>query len=388
MMNKRSVVQEVDDARNLMGVLDELYGNGGAPLGSVDKSARSLIRLVREKLDSVILQSGGNGYSSKKNDEFAREYLESLEAIRSQSTIRSEKSRLNDFIEFLGPKPLFEIDHEDIGRYVDSLARRNLRVGSIARSITRIRVFFKYLHRCYQFDFPDISDIRASDYRARVPDAHEREPLSWEEIRALIQAPDNVRDRLVIAKLHRTGLRVSELSNLKLDDVNPETGAVRVTKGKWGKSRWAWYDPDDIGWLVKLYLERERGSYLNAGDSDYFFVGKSGKKLHPHQIRQIVHKAAEKAEIQEVVGKDTCGIRFYKITPHVLRHTHVAHAEEAGIDKRVTQLMMGHKNLSTTLQYGKPRAEKIFDAYKKFRRVSAKRTPRFFSKLKEENEEG
>lgn len=394
--DKRRVAREVEDTRNLMGVLEELYGNGGAPLGSVDKSAESLIHLVREKLDSVILQLGGNGYSSKKNDELRREYLESLQARRAGSTLLSEGSRLKQFIEFIDnppreldsePKSLFEVDHEDVRRFADSLAGRNLRVGSITKSISRIRCFFKYLHQRYGFDALEISDIRGGDYRTKVPDAHEREPLSREEMRALIQAPDNVRDRLVIAKLYVTGVRVKELANIKLDDVDLETGAVHVIKGKGGKSRWVWYNPDDIGWLVKLWLERERGSYLNAGDSDYFFVGKSGKKLHPNQIRRIVHKAAVKVGIQKVVGRDARGKPIYRVTPHVLRHTHIAHAEEDGIDKKVTQLMMGHENLSTTLQYGKPRVEKLFAAYKKFRGVSAKRTPRFFSKLKEEDEE-
>lgn len=385
--DKRRVVREVEDARNLMGVLEELYGNGGAPLGSVDKSAESLIHLVRGKLDTVILQLGGNGCSDKKNDEFRREYLESLEARMAGSTLWSEGSRLKQFIGFIEPKSLFEVDHEDVRRFADSLAGRNLRVGSITKSISRIRCLFKYLRQRYGFDAPEISDIRGSDYRTKVPDAHEREPLSREETRALIQALGNARDRLVLVMLYYTGLRESELANLKLDDVDPETGAVRVTKGKGGKSRWVWYNPDDIGWLVKLWLERERGSYLNAGDSDYFFVGKSGKKLRPYQIGQIVHEAAEKAGIQKVVGEDARGKRICKVTPHVLRHTHVNHAEEDEIPKRVTQLMMGHKNLSTTLQYGKPRVEKIFEAYKKFRGVSAKRTPRFFSKSKEKDEE-
>ncbi len=155
-------------------------------------------------------------------------------------------------------------------------------------------------------------------YRGKGLKSYEREPLSREEIRELIQAPDNLRDRLIIALLYDTGLRTNELADLKLSDIDPEKGMIKVVRGKRGRDRLVPYSREKLGMLVDHWLRKERGSYLDAGDDDHFFVSRYGKGLKPDEIRKIVRKAAEQARIQKIHG----------VTPRILRHSFATHATE------------------------------------------------------------
>lgn len=156
-------------------------------------------------------------------------------------------------------------------------------------------------------------------YQGKGLKSYEREPLSREEIRELIQVPDNLRDRLIIALLYDTGLRTNELADLKLSDIDPEKEMIKVVGGKRGRDRLVPYSREKlgmVGMLVDFWLRKERGSYLDAGDDDHFFVSRHGKGLKPDEIRKIVRKAAEQAGIQKIHG----------VTPRILRHSFATHA--------------------------------------------------------------
>jgi len=282
---EKSVIGAIEDARKLVGVLKGLREK------SEDPSAKNLIRLIDEKLGTALSRLDKNGQLNKKSEELLQEYLESIRVRVTQSTLCVEERYIHKFIEFLDGKPLAEVDREDFRRFVDNLVEKNLREKTIHNFICYIQVFFKYLNRRYGLNTPDFEDIRASDYRGKIPSKFERQPLTREEVRVLIQAAGGVRNRLIIAMLYYTGLRVSELANLRLDDVDTKSGVVRVVRGKGGKNGLTKYKREDIGRLVGLWLERERASFLNAGESPYFIVSKSRGKLRSPQIRQIVHRA-------------------------------------------------------------------------------------------------
>lgn len=373
---EKFVIGAIEDARKLIGVLNGLLEK------SEDPSAKDLTHLIEEKLNNALSQLDKNGQLNKKNEELLQEYLESVRVRTAQSTFYIKKKCIREFIKFLNGKPLAEVDREDFRRFVDDLANKNFRENSIDNFICFNKVFFKYLNRRYGLDIPDFDDIRASGYRGKIPSNFEREPLTREEVRTLIQAAGDVRDRLIIAMLYYTGLRRSELANLRLDDVDTKSGVVRVVRGKGGKNGLTKYKREDIGRLVDLWLERERASFLNAGESPYFIVSKSRGKLCSPQIRQIVHRAAVKARIQEVKGKTADGKLLYKVTPHVLRHSFATHAKEDGMPLDHIQRMMRHENVSTTMIYAKEPYEHLFESYEeKFRGVSTKPS-RTFSGVK------
>lgn len=373
---EKSVIGAIEDARKLVGVLKGLREK------SEDPSAKNLTRLIDEKLGTALSQLDKNGQLNKKSEELLQEYLESIRVRVTQSTLCAEKRCIHEFIEFLDGKPLAEVDREDFRRFVDNLVEKNLREKTIHNFICYIQVFFKYLNRRYGLSTPDFEDIRASDYRGKIPSKFERQSLTREEVRVLIQAAGGVRNRLIIAMLYYTGLRVSELANLRLDDVDTKSGVVRVVMGKGGKNGLTKYKREDIGRLVDLWLERERASFLNAGESPYFIVSKSGRKIHKNEIEKIVHRAAVKAGIQEVKGKTADGRLLYKVTPHVLRHSFATHAKEDGIPLDHIQRMMRHENINTTMIYAKEPYEHLFESYdEKFQGVSTK-TSRTFSGVK------
>lgn len=211
------------------------------------------------------------------------------------------------------------------------------------------------------------------------PRRSHRKPLSTEEIEKLIQAAKSIRDRLVIAMPYYTGLRVSELSNLKLDDVDTEKGLIRVMGLK---IRWVRCSEEHLGTLVDSWL-RERKSCVNAEHVDYFFVSGTGRKLSLRAIHRIVHKAAVRAGIQEVRGKAADGKPIYKVAPHLLRRTFAAHALEDGTRPEDICHFMGGASPSVTMAYSNARRGCLCDSYEKhFKGASARRTRRPRSKVR------
>jgi site-specific recombinase XerD len=347
------------------------FGKDAKPHDSVSRSAKSLFNLIRGKLDAAMFQIGGNGGLDMTNEELEQEYLESLQARLAESAYPGERSRVERFIRSLKGKPLIEIGPKEVRKFTNTLSQKNYAVGTIQKYISRIRGIFEHLNEIYGFDIPNLRSIRGSDYRSKVPCPYTREPLSREEVRELIQAADSVRDRLIIEIFHETGIRVRELSEIKLENVNQKTGGIWIDKAKGGSIGWVKYNPNRIGDLMDLYLRRERGNCPNASDSIYLFVSDSGKKLRVDQIRRIVHQAAVKAGIQKVMRKTTDKRKIYRVTPHLLRHCHATHAAQDHVPLDHIQRMLRQKNVNNTLIYvHEPLADSFISYDQKFRGVS------------------
>lgn len=402
---RRLATQAIEDALRLVGTCEEVWANGGA-LSPEARSASTLIHLAKEKMGTALAQLGGNE-PTKSNEELLQEYLATFRAMKAEGTLEAEQHHIRKYIYFLehpnegdtardafgrngdgkiedlradlGSKSVAEVDFKDIRRFFNSLAERNLREGSIHISICAVRAFHKFLTKYYGYDDPGMDDIIARDYRGRVPNAFKRRPISREDIRKLIQAAKGIRDKTIIGVGYYTGLRVSELANLRLSHVNVEKGLVWVERGKGGEEGWAKYSKEDLGMIVDRWL-KERGSYLNARDDDHFFVSTCGKGLSPQRIREIVHEAAKRAGIQAKVGEMADGKPIYRVSPHVLRHCFATHASQDGMKFEHIQRQMRHKKPSTTMIYIEEPQEDLFESYVRFRGVSTKRRPRTSSK--------
>ncbi len=170
--------------------------------------------------------------------------------------------------------------------------------------------------------------------------------LKEDEVRKLLNAPerDKIRDRLILRILYRCGLRVSELTSLKIQDVNFQEGMITVRGGKGDKDRIVPIDDDTLD-LIQLY----------KGDADegILILSQRGEALSTRQVERIVKKYAKKAEIKK------------NVYPHMLRHSFAVHSLKSGMNLRSVQKMLGHSSLTTTQIYLDLTGEDLKEDYEK-----------------------
>ena len=258
----------------------------------------------------------------------------------SKKTLESYGSDIARFVEFLDKKGIKDISGADtstILMHIIALRDDGMKARSRARHLVTLRGFYKFLVR---EKFIGVDPARAID----LPKSGLYLPniLSFEEIKRLLAAveiskPAGLRDSAMMELLYAAGLRVSELVNLKLFDVNMEACFVKVF-GKGSKERVV-----PIGVYAKdrinEYINTARPFLLKKNISRFLFIGRSGKALTRQGFWKLLKRYSVKAEITK------------KITPHSLRHSFATHLLEGGADLRSVQLMLGHVDISTTQIY-------------------------------------
>lgn len=279
------------------------------------------------------------------------EFLRDCEARLSPNTVECYAIMLRAYEKFLNGKRVEDATSQDMRHLLNHLKKKGRGRSTIRLCLAACKSFYKYLEDCHGIDVPKLGRIGPRDYRPEPWEGLGREALSRGDIRALIEAPDSLRDTLLIAMLYYTGTRAGEIADLKIGDVDTEKRILEVV-GKGNRRRKVWYPPK-LDRLMDLWLKRERRSYVNSEGSDYFFVSKFGGKLAPETIFRIVHAAAEKAGIQKTVAVKADGQKVYKVKPHVLRHSFATHAAEDGVPDRHIQRILGHSKMSTTMGYMK-----------------------------------
>jgi len=226
---------------------------------------------------------------------------------------------------------------EAVARYLDSLYRSGLASRSIARHLTTLRNFFGFLIREGELESDPTAALAAPKQSTSLP-----KYLNLEQMVRLVGAPPatkptGVRDRAMLEVLYAAGLRVSELCELELSDLNLELGVVRVT-GKGGKQRIVPVGKSALA-AVGEYLGQGRPLLLRGRGSRYLFVTSRGGKLSRQGFWKLVGLHGKRAGI------------FHGLTPHVIRHTFATHLLEGGADLRSVQSMLGHSDISTTQIY-------------------------------------
>jgi integrase/recombinase XerD len=229
-------------------------------------------------------------------------------------------------------------DAEVLQSYVNHLYKRNLSARSIARHLSAIRSLFRFL----------VADEKVMT----DPTEHLSSPKQWstiptflnrEQIEKLIAAPDcakptGLRDRAMLELLYATGIRVTELTRLRLSNLDVRLGVVRVT-GKGNKQRMVPVHDTALK-TISDYLERGRPQLLKSKASPYLFVtARDGQPMTRQAFWASIKLNGRKAGI------------FHHLSPHVLRHTFATHLLEGGADLRSVQTMLGHADLSTTEIY-------------------------------------
>ena len=290
--------------------------------------------------------SGTSDYYSLFSD-----YLTNQKA----NSANTRESYLRDalyFLEYLsnaGIDPL-EADEQVIQGYVEHLHDLKRSPTTISRNLASVRCFYKFLIFRGLMDSNPAKGIKLEKTVKKLPQV-----LSGEEIELLLAQPDitepkGCRDKAMLELLYATGIRVSELIELDVDDLNLYAGVLHCASK--GKERVIPLYPAAIRALEE-YLRNVRPQLINEPDETALFVNMSGDRMSRQGFWKLIKYYQEKAGIQ----KD--------ITPHTLRHSFAAHLLENGADLRSIQEMMGHADISSTQIYSRMLNHKLKDVYQK-----------------------
>jgi integrase/recombinase XerC len=281
-------------------------------------------------------------------------YIQYLEAERNASpyTVRNYQTDLADFFKFLTKKELTmldEVDRHVLRDYLSELAGRKIAKASIARKLSAIRSFFRYLVREEIIAKNPIEQVSSPKLDRRLPSF-----LTQEEIEKLLNAPDRStplgqRDRALLELLYASGLRVSELVGLTLEQIDLESNEIRVW-GKGSKERVVLMG-QPAAEALKSYLKEGRAQLWGEKKTKALFLDRYGQRLTERSVQRLLNQYAKKAGISK------------RVHPHLLRHTFATHLLDGGADLRVVQELLGHARLTSTQIYThvtKGQARKVY----------------------------
>lgn len=277
-----------------------------------------------------------------------------LEKSLSENTIEAYQSDLNRFLDYLSDMGLKydSVSIDDFRHFLEELTNLGISVRSQARIISGIKSFYRFLQYEEILDEDPTELLEMPKLAMHLP-----EVLSVEEIDNIIEAIDmskkeGVRNRVIIEMLYGSGLRVSELIDVKISNIHFDEGYVCVI-GKGNKQRLV-----PISSICKEYIKEylhERASWrLLDGFEDYLFINRSGKNISRVAIFNIVKQLVELAGIKKT------------ISPHTFRHSFATHLLEGGANLRDIQQMLGHSSILTTEIYTHIDVEYLRDTIMKF----------------------
>jgi len=283
-----------------------------------------------------------------------------LEKGLALNSVESYKNDLDRYLRFLGSelkiKDLGGVTLQHIEKYLEMLTDLNLSVSSISRNISSIRSFHEFAVVEHMSEANPAELIELPKKSKNLP-----EILSVDEINRIIETVDRtvkvgIRDAAVLETLYATGMRVSELTNLKPDRLYFEIGFIRVI-GKGSKERLV-----PVGEFaqssIEHYLEISRPEFLNKKNphkaENRIFLNQRGGPLTRMSIWNIVNKYAEKANIKK------------NVYPHIFRHSFATHLLEGGADLRAVQEMLGHSSIMTTEIYTHIDRSMLHQVHKEF----------------------
>jgi len=264
-----------------------------------------------------------------------------MERGLSENTLNAYRADLSGFAKWLYAKQkgtdLLNAERSQILGYLSHRVKLGTKSRSAARLLSSIKRFYQHNVR-EQLLKEDPSDrIDAPKLGRPLPKF-----LSEDEVEALLDAPDlkdpiGVRDRTMLELLYATGLRVSELVELKTGQINLRQGVVRI-QGKGNKERLVPLGQESISWLEK-YLKDTRSKIAPELSNDYVFTTRRQSAMTRQAFWYLIKRYAQKVGIKK------------HLTPHTLRHCFATHLLNHGADLRVVQMLLGHSDLSTTQIY-------------------------------------
>ncbi len=279
---------------------------------------------------------------------YINDFLEYLTVIKkhSDNTINSYKIDLIEFYEI--NNNLLNVSEDDVFRYLKYLYDRDLNRNSISRKLSSIRTFYNYLVNNDLVKINYFSDISNPKKNKNLPHY-----LKDDEINKLFSIPDTStalgqRNLLIIEMLYATGVRVSELVNIKLKDIDIYNDSIKI-RGKGNKERIVFFGSFCKS-ALEIYLDEGRKE-LDKKGSIYLFLNKFGNKLSDRMIRNILDDLILKAGVEKHVH------------PHMIRHTFATDMLNSGADLMTVKELLGHESINTTSIYTHVSNEQIRRVY-------------------------
>lgn len=275
-------------------------------------------------------------------------------------TLRFYIRDLKEFLKFIADKKIEEFNIKKGNKILPSIMREYLaslfksrKKSTVSRKLASMRTFFKFLEREGVIETDPTEGLSFP----KVPKSLPRF-LNQDEAKVLVESPEKsdaltVRDRALLELLYSSGLRVAEITGLKIQNVDMENELVKV-KGKGGKERIVPFGKKAKE-ALREYLNKRKELLNNDKliETDFLFLNYRGEKLTTRSVGRIIKKYRAKSGLSK------------EISPHVLRHSFATHLLEGGADLRVIQELLGHSSLSTTQKYTHISVDRLMEVYKK-----------------------
>jgi integrase/recombinase XerD len=278
------------------------------------------------------------------------EYAQVEKGLASNS-IESYRRDLDKFLSWLKKENLTleEITRDQVRDFLATLYEQNLSAKSVARHLVSLRVFFRFLLKDRRLETDPSTELEAPRLEQSLP-----RHLSGEEVEKLLAQPDcttpaGLRDTAMLEVLYATGLRVSELVNIRWEDFDLNLGVLRCL-GKGGKERLVPVGKSGLS-AVEAYARGARATFAKKPGEARLFLNHRGAGLSRVGFWKILSAYGRKA-----------GLTTH-LTPHVVRHSFATHLLERGADLRSIQLMLGHSDISTTQIYTHVMKERLRQVY-------------------------
>ncbi len=289
--------------------------------------------------------------------ELIKEFLEYLSVERglSKNTLESYGRDLKKYAAYLKSQKIENADkvkRPDIQNFMMGLKDAKLNASSIARNLVAIKVFHRYLMSQRYIHEDVTSVIETPKLWKTVPDV-----LDLNEVEAIINSPNTrlkqgLRDKAALELMYATGMRVSELVNLKLSDLHMDVGFVKCL-GKGQKERIIPVGSKALEALQK-YIEKARPKFLKQKESNALFLTRLGRQMSRQSFWMMIKRYVRETRIKK------------RVTPHTLRHSFATHLLQRGADLRIVQELLGHTNISTTQIYTHINKERLKQIHQKF----------------------
>lgn len=271
----------------------------------------------------------------------------------SKNTILSYQRDLHKFFAYLEDariKDIKKVNNTSLNSYVLLMEKENFAASTVSRNIATLKAFFNYLFKQGIITEDPAERLKAPKIEKKMPGI-----LTVEEVTLLLSQPSGssnkeIRDKAMLELLYATGIRVSELISLTMDDINMTSGYIRVNEG----SRERIIPFGSVArQSLKNYLKNARAGMVASDDEKILFTNCSGQPMSRQGFWKVLKQYAKRAGIEE------------DITPHTLRHSFAAHLVENGADLHSVQEMLGHSDVSTTQIYAKLTSNRIREVYAK-----------------------
>jgi len=270
----------------------------------------------------------------------------------SENTLQSYQRDIVQYMQYLDNNRLnfYRVRDVDIKEYLKYLKGLDKKASTISRSLASIRAFYQFLKRSKKIKKDPTEEIQAPKIEKKAPSI-----LTSKEVELLLEQPKNVdlkgiRDKAMLEFAYATGMRVTEIISLNIEDINIEDGYVKCNSSDKERSI-------PLGSMalkaLREYVENAREILIKDEDNNALFVNINGRRLTRQGFWKIVKYYKEQAHINK------------EITPHVLRHSFATHLLQNGAELKAIQTMLGHSDISSTQVYMQFQDESLSGIYKK-----------------------